>query len=137
MIFGASPGDNASRLFDANANPALILGLVEKCRAAFNASATGIGDHRGYRWAHGITGYTMFNTIQPPNDTFGACRLDGGPNNYPDDGFVYDASSAHPGGVNVLFCDGSVRFVKSTISRRVWWSLGTRAGGELIGADGY
>ena len=82
----------------------------------------------------------MFNTIQTPNDTqypFGACRLNGGPNNYPDSGFTFGASSAHPGGCNVMMGDGSVKFIKNTINRQTWWSLGTKAGGEVISADAY
>ena len=44
-------------------------------------------------------------------------------------------SSAHPGGVNVLLGDGSVRFVKETVGLPVWRALGSRAGGEVISAD--
>ena len=44
-------------------------------------------------------------------------------------------SSRHPGGVNVLFGDGSVKFIKQTISLPTWRGLGTRAGGEIISAD--
>ena len=47
------------------------------------------------------------------------------------------ANSHHPGGVNVLFCDGSVKFIKSTINITTWWALGTRAGGEVISSDQY
>jgi prepilin-type processing-associated H-X9-DG protein len=43
--------------------------------------------------------------------------------------------SYHPGGVNILLCDGSVRFVKSTIDGWLWRALGTVAGGEIISAD--
>jgi prepilin-type N-terminal cleavage/methylation domain-containing protein/prepilin-type processing-associated H-X9-DG protein len=49
------------------------------------------------------------------------------------DSFI-GASSAHPGGVNVLLMDGSVRFLKSAVNRDVWLGLGTRAGGEVIDA---
>jgi prepilin-type N-terminal cleavage/methylation domain-containing protein/prepilin-type processing-associated H-X9-DG protein len=42
------------------------------------------------------------------------------------------ARSNHPGGVNVLMGDGSVRFVSETISQAVWRGLGTRNGGELV-----
>ncbi|QEH37257.1 putative major pilin subunit [Aquisphaera giovannonii] len=45
--------------------------------------------------------------------------------------------SYHPGGVNVLLGDGSVRFVKSTIAGPVWRALGTVSGGEVISADSY
>jgi len=44
-------------------------------------------------------------------------------------------SSRHPGGVNVLFGDGSVKFVKDTVSIPAWRATGTRAGGEVISAD--
>jgi prepilin-type N-terminal cleavage/methylation domain-containing protein/prepilin-type processing-associated H-X9-DG protein len=47
------------------------------------------------------------------------------------------ASSRHPGGVNVCFCDGSVKFIKASINVTTWWALGTMAGGELISADQY
>lgn len=42
------------------------------------------------------------------------------------------ASSYHPSGVHVLFCDGSVRFLKDSIDRATWRALGTRAGNEVI-----
>jgi prepilin-type N-terminal cleavage/methylation domain-containing protein/prepilin-type processing-associated H-X9-DG protein len=50
---------------------------------------------------------------------------------------AYGPLSYHPGGVNVGFGDGSVKFIKSTISPNIWWALGTRAGGEVISADQY
>ena len=33
--------------------------------------------------------------------------------------------------------DGTVRFIKSTVSLATWRALGTRAGGEVISADSY
>jgi len=47
------------------------------------------------------------------------------------------ASSYHPGGVNVLFMDGTVRFVKNTVSFIPWYAIATVAGGEVISADQY
>jgi prepilin-type processing-associated H-X9-DG protein len=47
------------------------------------------------------------------------------------------ATSLHPGGVNVCFADGSVHFVKSSVSLQAWWGLGTRNGGEVISSDQY
>jgi prepilin-type processing-associated H-X9-DG protein len=52
------------------------------------------------------------------------------------DGGLDDFSSNHPGGVNLLFADGSVHFLRSITSdgqeRRSFWAMGTRAGGEVI-----
>ena len=47
------------------------------------------------------------------------------------------ARSYHPGGVNALLGDGSVRFVKSTIDGMAWRALGTVAGGEVVSGDSY
>ncbi len=40
--------------------------------------------------------------------------------------------SRHPGGVNVLLADGSIRFVRQTIELRVWRALGSTRGGEVV-----
>jgi prepilin-type processing-associated H-X9-DG protein len=45
------------------------------------------------------------------------------------------ATSRHPGGVNLMIGDGSVRFVKASINANIWTALGTVAGGEVIDAD--
>ena len=45
------------------------------------------------------------------------------------------ASSMHPGGINALFGDGSVRFIKTVINPRVWKAIITKAGGEVISQD--
>jgi prepilin-type N-terminal cleavage/methylation domain-containing protein/prepilin-type processing-associated H-X9-DG protein len=140
MVFNADPGNDLNRPHDAFANPTLVMTILQNCNNVFQSTTTDIGDDHGYRWAMGVTGYTMFNTIQTPNDRdfpFSACRLDGLATDYPDSGFAYGASSMHPGGVNVLFADGSVRFVKDSITRKIWWSLGTKANGDVVGSDSY
>jgi prepilin-type processing-associated H-X9-DG protein len=52
------------------------------------------------------------------------------------DGGLDDFSSNHIGGVNLVFADGSVRFLRSItadgVERRAFWAMGTRAGGEVI-----
>ncbi len=45
------------------------------------------------------------------------------------------ARSYHPGGVNISFCDGSVKFIKNTINPTVWLALGSIRGGEVVSAD--
>ena len=48
---------------------------------------------------------------------------------------AFTSRSNHPGGVNVLLGDGSVRFVKETIDGTTWRAIGTVAGGEVISDD--
>jgi prepilin-type N-terminal cleavage/methylation domain-containing protein/prepilin-type processing-associated H-X9-DG protein len=47
------------------------------------------------------------------------------------------ARSRHPGGVNALFGDGSVHFVKNSINPQTWVGLGSISGGEVISSDQY
>jgi prepilin-type processing-associated H-X9-DG protein len=94
----------------------------------------------GFRWGVGDPGDSLFQTIVPPNSLtypWANCRMDCGASC----GAVYtgyhNATSNHPGGVNVTMSDGSVRFVKSSIAMMTWWALGTVANGEVIGSDSY
>jgi prepilin-type N-terminal cleavage/methylation domain-containing protein len=48
---------------------------------------------------------------------------------------VVTARSYHPGGVNALLMNGSVRFVRSSISQANRRAMGTRAGGEVVSED--
>jgi prepilin-type N-terminal cleavage/methylation domain-containing protein/prepilin-type processing-associated H-X9-DG protein len=50
-------------------------------------------------------------------------------------GDMVSASSFHPGGVNALFGDGSVKFIKSTINYQTWYAVATVEGGELVSSD--
>ena len=45
------------------------------------------------------------------------------------------ARSWHSGGVNVLLVDGSVRFVRNSVSPATWRAASTPAGGEVVGSD--
>ncbi len=47
------------------------------------------------------------------------------------------ATSNHSGGVNVGFADGSVKFIKNSVSLQTWWALGSRNQSELISSDSY
>jgi len=50
---------------------------------------------------------------------------------------IMTAGSAHPGGVNVLMLDGSVKFIKNSVAYATWYALGTHNGGEIISSDAY
>ena len=47
-------------------------------------------------------------------------------------GHTDEMFSLHPGGGNVLFGDGSVRFIKQSINLRTWQALSSRGNGEVI-----
>ena len=127
----------AAQQYDANQNQVGVLAGLQACSVAWKAG-TGLNNARGIFWEIGSLGMTMFNTIAPPNSQtypWGDCRCTGG--GYPNDATFANANSMHPGGVNTMMADGSVRFVKSTISMNIWWALGTRANGEVISSDSY
>lgn len=42
-------------------------------------------------------------------------------------------SSQHVGGVHLGMADGSVRFVSDSIDTGIWWAVGTRADGDIVG----
>ncbi len=131
----ASGYDNALPYYD------IVLKDIGSCRSAFNAEPNGggnkISDYKGWRWALGCYGFGSFNTVQIPNDTVGGCRNGSGAQAWADGGWTVGASSSHPGGVNVLLADGSCKFIKNSVSQKIWMSLGTRNGGEVISADAY
>jgi prepilin-type N-terminal cleavage/methylation domain-containing protein/prepilin-type processing-associated H-X9-DG protein len=136
-ITGVNGAGGAAQQYDANQNPAAIqLGLTA-CTTAWQARA-GLNNLRGVFWEVGSLGMTMFNTIATPNSkqyNWGDCRFTSG--GYPNDATFANTSSNHSGGVNTLMADGSVRFVKDSINQYTWWSLGTRADGEVISSDSY
>lgn len=94
---------------------------------------------RGSRWGWGSIGATMFNTAIPPNGggkiLWGACRMDCCLNAIHD--HYTNSTSNHSGGVNVAMGDGSVKFIKTSVSWATWWALGTKAGGEVTDANSY
>ena len=59
------------------------------------------------------------------------------PQNVGDINSFAGARSRHPGGVNTLMGDGSVRFVKETVSHPIWIGLSTIGNGEILSADSY
>jgi prepilin-type processing-associated H-X9-DG protein/prepilin-type N-terminal cleavage/methylation domain-containing protein len=80
---------------------------------------------RGERWVDGAALYSGYNHWYGPNADQPDCMGRSG---------IWKAArSRHPGGVNVLFCDGSVRFVGETIELATWRALGSRNGGEVVG----
>jgi prepilin-type processing-associated H-X9-DG protein len=50
---------------------------------------------------------------------------------------MFNISSYHAGSANMLMYDGSVKFLKNSVSTPLVWALGSRANGEIISADVY
>jgi prepilin-type processing-associated H-X9-DG protein/prepilin-type N-terminal cleavage/methylation domain-containing protein len=90
----------------------------------------------GRDWNQGMFGHTLGTTLLPPNSQYPNCNLESWGGDFDAPG-MYNLSSYHPGGANVAFADGSVRFVKSTTNMTVIWSLGSRAGGDIVSSDSY
>jgi prepilin-type processing-associated H-X9-DG protein len=87
----------------------------------------------GRCWALGETCCSLYNHVSLPNGlTCGGIPFPGSMVNMAMD---VPASSNHPGGVNVLLCDGSARFITNDISLTTWRALGSRDGGEAIAGD--
>jgi prepilin-type N-terminal cleavage/methylation domain-containing protein/prepilin-type processing-associated H-X9-DG protein len=110
-------------------------------------NSTTKSDIRGDIWGEGKNAY-MYTAATTPNSTVtdqldgtSACPNPAGP---PpclaasgSQSEFNAARSYHPGGVNVTFCDGSVKFVKDSVSLGTWRALSTKDGGEIVSADQY
>jgi prepilin-type N-terminal cleavage/methylation domain-containing protein/prepilin-type processing-associated H-X9-DG protein len=92
--------------------------------------------YMGISWDQGIFGYSLGNTMLPPNPNYPNCRTCTWNGDWDCPG-MYGLSSYHPGGGNVAMCDGSVRFLKASTALPVVWGLGTKAGGEVLSSDQY
>ena len=124
---------------DASGNMVPITAALQLCTTKFIAG-NDISLTHGHYWAVGHMSSTMFNTIVTPNNPqypWGACRRDCGGGCDAASTNYSNAQSLHPGGVNVLMGDGSVKFIKDSISQPIWMALGTKANGEVISADAY
>jgi len=146
-VTGATAGagavfQDASGAPGTTVNTAVING-ANACQTAYVTAVTAGGNThnniRGSRWGWGATTMTLFNTVLPPNSKqwqFGACRTSCAGCGSDDSTFSI-ANSNHSGGVNVCMADGSVKFIKDSISMQTWMALGTRNGGEVVSADSY
>ena len=127
-------------LLSAASNPTAVQTYLNGCTTTWKSTPSLIGNGRGKRWGWGSPGQSLFNTVVPPNSNdypWSSCRdnCDGGCN--ADRASFANATSNHPGGANFTMGDGSVRFIKATIARNIYWSLGTVNGGEVVSADAF
>jgi len=126
---------------DAFTNPTAVNNGITSCTNDYRTKS-GTNDfknNQGQYWGWGTNSITIFNTIVTPNSTqarWGSCRFGCGGCG-PDASNFVNAKSNHAGGVNVLLADGSVKFIKDSVTQRVWWALGTKAGGETLSSTDY
>ena len=95
-------------------------------------------------WVDGKVHETGFTTAFPPNapvtvtsggTTYEVDFVSATESNLGDTYAAVTARSFHSGGVNAVFMDGSVRFVRNSIPMATWRAQGTRAGGEVFNDD--
>jgi prepilin-type N-terminal cleavage/methylation domain-containing protein/prepilin-type processing-associated H-X9-DG protein len=103
--------------------------MAQQCQ---NNGTTQNWGWKGEWWGYAPT--IMYSHTQPPNRR--ACFYNGGGWIGNDTmGTMVGASSLHPGGVNVLFMDGSVKFIKNSINYIPWYAIATPNGGETVSSD--
>jgi prepilin-type processing-associated H-X9-DG protein len=99
------------------------------CEAFDPTSVDALGESgSGAPWIDGFLHTSIYKHVSPPNTKscyFRPVRL------------TMPPSSQHPGGVNVAFGDGSVKFIKDNIARPTWWAIGSMNGGETVSASDY
>jgi prepilin-type N-terminal cleavage/methylation domain-containing protein/prepilin-type processing-associated H-X9-DG protein len=130
---------------DGSSNTMLVSEVIQ---GHTTSPTTAAGDLRGLTvWSVG----GAFETLIPPNSGLpgdilfqsGLCEYPGSNNppcTAPSTGalpLVFGARSRHPGGVNTLFGDGSVKFIKSSINFSIWQAISTTRGGEVVSSDSF
>jgi prepilin-type N-terminal cleavage/methylation domain-containing protein/prepilin-type processing-associated H-X9-DG protein len=111
---------------------------LQACRAAKTAKPGGDWANAHIYWANGrVAVGAIAGMGLTPNSTSPECANWNLGNFGPAGSGLFGSRSYHSGGVNTLFADGSVKFVKDSINQTTWWAIGTRDGGEVVSADSY
>ena len=103
-----------------------VLSWLQTCAALAGTNRNLKTAQCGANWAFTLPGITLGNLIMPPNPNLPYCSSNAG-GSLASPG-VWGMSSYHPGGANVLLCDGSVRFLKNSTNQSTVWALVMRPG---------
>ena len=106
---------------------------LQSCSQAAVTSGNQAWGWKGEWWGFG--GTMVYSHTITPNRI--ACQYQDQNSDWRGSVTAVNASSNHPGGVNVLFMDGSVRFVKTSVSPQSWYAIATPSGGEVVSSDSY
>jgi len=117
--------------------PAVAQQMVQSCQNLPSTTTAIDAVYTSAVWSGSHSGTLRFNAyshVLPPNQI--TCIDQGGapPGDYSD---AITATSNHSGGVNAVFCDGSVHFLKNSVSSATWWALGSRGMGEVLSSDSF
>jgi prepilin-type N-terminal cleavage/methylation domain-containing protein/prepilin-type processing-associated H-X9-DG protein len=155
--------NSATRLAAITDGTSNTMMFAEHAWSSLKVDPNDLGDTDQFWWNGSGAWDTSFSALTPPNAikryqtefANGAWWIP-----------IASASSRHPGGVNVALADGSVRFIKDTVSSwtlaadgfpvgaprinpmwftgdlgaakpAVWQALSTRSSGEVLSADSY
>ena len=98
-------------------------------------TATPLTSKWGWSWVMGENCCTLYNHVAGPNKI--TCGGTGFPGTMTNMAMQVPPSSRHPGGVNVLMCDGAVHFISDNVDLDTWRALGTRRAQEVISNNSY
>jgi prepilin-type N-terminal cleavage/methylation domain-containing protein/prepilin-type processing-associated H-X9-DG protein len=119
----------------------IALKKADPGNAAYSGNASSVSRQWGAAhayWANGrVEVGATSNMALTPNSTTPDCSSFTITNVGPAGQGVYTSRSFHPGGVDVLFGDGSAKFIKDSINQLTWWAIGTKNGSEVVSADAY
>jgi prepilin-type processing-associated H-X9-DG protein len=119
-------------------NAAEAQAFVAACKAVpGTAMNVGSSQWNGAAWSGSHGGTYRFNAYSHVNTPNGLSCTPWGSEDPGFYGSAITAGSFHPGGVNICFGDGSVKFVKDTINTQTWWAIGSRNQSEVVSADAY
>jgi prepilin-type N-terminal cleavage/methylation domain-containing protein/prepilin-type processing-associated H-X9-DG protein len=108
--------------------------VTPQCVTYAQQNPTATWTYGGQWWSAGEYTNSVGNSNYTPNAKTPDCSAWGGVGTGIGN---FSARSSHPGGVNVAMTDGSVRFIKDSISPQTWLALATRNGGEVLSSDSY
>jgi prepilin-type N-terminal cleavage/methylation domain-containing protein/prepilin-type processing-associated H-X9-DG protein len=129
----------------AGSGPVAALAMQQACSGAPGTSGLRFCAGNGQMWAASFPSWLVINSYNhfgTPNQTPCSNSAESGDSSNSPWATYYitplgsaPPSSLHSGGVNEAFADGSVHFIKNTISPQTFWAVGSRNGGEVISAD--